>query len=111
MTEHLPPASTPSMDIISDIKKEVQFGMIDIWDAIHGVKPSTESGVEGIKCQTNKDWSNWGANLTKHLARIFYPKSAEEIRRIVKWAKTKNFRVRCSGYSHSWSEIFPDNDQ
>lgn len=41
----------------------------------------------------------------------FVPKTVLGLQNLVKWAKIHEYRVRCSGYRHSWSSTFSADKQ
>ena len=41
----------------------------------------------------------------------FVPKTVHGLQNLVKWAKINDYRVRCSGYRHSWSSTFSQDKQ
>ena len=51
-------------------------------------------------------FENWGKSINNKPKYTFVPTTVMGVKRIVKYAKKKNLRVRCSGYRHSWSNTF-----
>lgn len=43
--------------------------------------------------------------------RTFVPATVLGLQNLVRWSKENNVRLRCSGYRHSWSSIFPEDNQ
>ena len=41
----------------------------------------------------------------------FFPKTVAQIQAIVRYAREKKKRVRASGMRHSWTPVFPDDQQ
>ena len=41
----------------------------------------------------------------------FFPKTADEISKVIKFAKRKGKRIRAAGMKHSWTELFSDNEE
>lgn len=55
-------------------------------------------------------FSNWGCTSESTPSHTFVPKCINDIIYIVKWAKQNNKRIRCSGYRHTWNNMFADDD-
>ncbi|KAF9432050.1 hypothetical protein BGZ76_011323 [Entomortierella beljakovae] len=48
-------------------------------------------------------WSNWAGNQHANPAKIFKPKTVEELYTIIADAKTNNKKVRAAGTGHTWT--------
>ena len=59
----------------------------------------------------NKDFQNWGQTVSNTPLWTFVPKTVLGLQNLIKWAKINDFRVRCSGYRHSWSTTFSADKQ
>lgn len=59
----------------------------------------------------DKVFQNWGQSVRNTPRWTFVPKTVLGLQNLVKWAKANNKRVRCSGYRHSWSSTFSQNDE
>jgi hypothetical protein len=59
----------------------------------------------------DKEFQNWGQSVRNTPLWTFVPKTVLGLQNLVKWAKANNKRVRCSGYRHSWSSTFSQDDQ
>jgi hypothetical protein len=58
----------------------------------------------------DREFQNWGQSVRNTPLWTFVPKTVLGLQNLVKWAKLNNKRVRCSGYRHSWSSTFSEND-
>lgn len=67
--------------------------------------------IEHIKHYVQKRFDNWGDNVSNVPFVTFVPNSKNEIIQIVKWAKSRGKRVRCSGCRHTWNNMYSDNDE
>lgn len=59
----------------------------------------------------DKTFHNWGQTVNNTPRWSFVPKTVLGLQNLVKWAKANEFRVRCSGYRHSWSSTFSEDKQ
>ncbi|KAF9320567.1 hypothetical protein BGZ91_004706, partial [Linnemannia elongata] len=66
--------------------------------------------VDGVSFSGGDEWTNYGGNLTVQTERVFYPKTLEDLKVIVREARNDNKKVRCVGSGHSWSAtaVTPD---
>src|SRR5580692_4114639 len=71
--------------------------------------PKEAHGKE-IKYETTV-FNNWGKTVENHPSYLFYPSTIEGISHIITWAKNIGKTVRVAAYTHSWSNLFSDNDQ
>jgi len=69
----------------------------------------SEKGSE-IECRYMQ-FSNWATTVTNGPVYVFYPKTIEGVKAIVKWAAANNIHVRASGYRHSFGPVFANNTQ
>mmetsp|Transcript_4446 Transcript_4446/g.6903 ORF Transcript_4446/g.6903 Transcript_4446/m.6903 type:complete len:713 (+) Transcript_4446:343-2481(+) len=56
------------------------------------------------------EFQNWGRTVETKSILTFVPKTKGGICNLVKWAKSKNLRVRAAGFRHSWSDITVNSD-
>ncbi|KAI9053672.1 hypothetical protein LZ554_002626 [Drepanopeziza brunnea f. sp. 'monogermtubi'] len=70
-----------------------------------------EAETKTMEVHANKDFPNWGRSVSNTPRWTFVPKSVLGLQNLVKWAKSNGFRVRCSGYRHSWSATFSEDKQ
>ena len=56
-------------------------------------------------------FDNWGRSVNNKPKYTFVPTTVLAIKRIVKYAAENNLRVRCSGYRHSWSDSFSQENE
>jgi FAD/FMN-containing dehydrogenase len=56
-------------------------------------------------------FQNWGESVRNTPLWTFVPKTVLGLQNLVKWAKVHEYRVRCSGYRHSWSSTFSQDKQ
>jgi hypothetical protein len=54
---------------------------------------------------------NWGGTIENDPSYTFFPKTKTGVCNIVKWAKSQNKNVRASGYRHTWSDLYSDDNQ
>ncbi|KAF8946586.1 hypothetical protein BGZ47_000114 [Haplosporangium gracile] len=66
--------------------------------------------VDGVSFSGGDIWTNYGGNQTVQTERLFYPRTLEDLKVIVREARNDNKKVRCAGSGHSWSAtaITPD---
>lgn len=57
------------------------------------------------------EFENWGQNVKNTPKYTFVPTTVWGLQNLIKYAKANNFRVRCSGYRHSWSSTFSANNE
>lgn len=57
------------------------------------------------------EFENWGQNVKNIPKYTFVPTTVLGLQNLIKYAKANNFRVRCSGYRHSWSSTFSANNE
>ncbi|RUS27062.1 hypothetical protein BC938DRAFT_483761, partial [Jimgerdemannia flammicorona] len=68
-----------------------------------------ENLVTGHATQSNVPWHNWAGNQTCTPAKTFYPRSVDELKKIVKQAADEGRGIRCVSEGHSWSSITNTN--
>ncbi|OHF04516.1 hypothetical protein CORC01_00368 [Colletotrichum orchidophilum] len=85
---------------------------------LHNTLAKMEDFVEGNKDELRgagivvyykTEFQNWGLTVKNIPALTCVPKTSQEVQVIVKYAKTHNMGVRCSGFRHSWSPVFAEN--
>ena len=54
---------------------------------------------------------NWGENIKNQPLFTFFPKTLEGVRNVVTWAHDVGKKVRVSGYRHSWTPVFSENNE
>ncbi len=54
---------------------------------------------------------NWGETVNNTPLFTFIPSTVLGLQNLVKWAKSQELRVRCSGYRHSWASTFSQDRQ
>ncbi len=57
------------------------------------------------------DFTNWGETVHTKPSITFYPRTKFGVGNIVTWAKQLGKRVRVSGYKHTWTQVFVEDDQ
>ena len=62
----------------------------------------------GLKIVKNFNFINFGKTVSNVPQLTFFPKTVDEIKQVVLYAKKTNKRIRCAGMKHSWSEMFSD---
>jgi hypothetical protein len=63
-----------------------------------------------VICLDGAVFKNWGRTVTNTPALTCCPTSKDGVRAIIKFASNQGKQVRCSGYRHSWSDIFSTDD-
>lgn len=58
----------------------------------------------------NRSWTNWAHTASCRPALAFYPRSAEDLCAIVRYAHAAGRRVRAVGSGHAWSALVPTSD-
>jgi hypothetical protein len=56
-------------------------------------------------------FENWGSTVHNTPKFTFLPNTVKGVQNIVRFALSKNYRVRCAGYRHSWSSIFSQDNE
>ena len=56
-------------------------------------------------------FENWGQSVRNTPLYTFIPKTVLGLQNLVKWAQNHKYRIRCSGYRHSWSNTFSEDKQ
>ena len=51
---------------------------------------------------------NYGETVSNTPRLTFFPKTIDEIKKLILFAKNNKKRIRCAGMKHSWSEVFSD---
>ncbi|KAG8903311.1 hypothetical protein FRC01_009245, partial [Tulasnella sp. 417] len=59
----------------------------------------------------NLPFSNWGGNVKNTPRYTFVARTVIGVQNLVKWAKEKNYKVRCAGYTHTWSDSYSETGQ
>ena len=67
--------------------------------------------IKKIKHYVEMPFDNWGDNIHNSPLVTFVPKSKNEVIQIVKWANKHGKRVRCSGYRHTWNNMYSDDNE
>jgi FAD/FMN-containing dehydrogenase len=63
-----------------------------------------------VPLRKDRVWGNWGKSARCRPELSFYPQTAEDLIRIVNFARDAGKRVRATGSSHSWSALVPTDD-
>eukprot|EP01100_Stratorugosa_tubuloviscum_P011123 TRINITY_DN48_c0_g2_i2.p1 TRINITY_DN48_c0_g2~~TRINITY_DN48_c0_g2_i2.p1 ORF type:complete len:678 (+),score=400.71 TRINITY_DN48_c0_g2_i2:24-2057(+) len=74
-------------------------------------KTLKDSDGGGIRYYKREKFENWGHTVANVPYATFVPRSKKGVQDIVKYAISKNKRVRASGYRHSWSSVYSEDDQ
>lgn len=67
--------------------------------------------VDTFQVYSQTPFDNWGESVHNTPKYTFVPTTVLGLQNLVKWSKANNFRVRCSGYRHSWSSTFSEDNQ
>lgn len=72
-----------------------------------------EKDGSGVLYLGDAVFQNWDKSISHLNSYIFYPRSKEAIQNIIRWAKDNvpDMEIRATGYGHSSSNIFGDNNQ
>ncbi|KAJ8069639.1 hypothetical protein OCU04_000073 [Sclerotinia nivalis] len=70
-----------------------------------------EKGSRIMEVHKNAPFHNWGNSVKNTPLYTFVPTTILGLSNLVKWAKVEGYRVRCSGYRHSWSNTFSQDKQ
>ncbi|KAI9641121.1 hypothetical protein NHQ30_010551 [Ciborinia camelliae] len=70
-----------------------------------------EKGTRIMEVHKNALFQNWGNSVENTPLYTFVPTTILGLSNLVKWAKVEGYRVRCSGYRHSWSNTFSQDKQ
>ncbi|KAF7958933.1 hypothetical protein EAE96_002459 [Botrytis aclada] len=70
-----------------------------------------ERGSRIMEVHKNAPFHNWGNSVKNTPLYTFVPTTVLGLSNLVKWAKVEGYRVRCSGYRHSWSNTFSQDKQ
>ena len=62
----------------------------------------------GLKIVKNFNFVNYGETVNNVPQLTFFPKTVDEIKQAVLFAKKNNKRLRCAGMKHSWSQMYSD---
>ena len=65
----------------------------------------------GLKIVKNFNFVNYGETVQNVPQLTFFPKSVEDIQKVILFARQEKKRVRCAGMKHSWSEMYSDTGQ
>ncbi|KAH7337903.1 hypothetical protein BKA66DRAFT_479830 [Pyrenochaeta sp. MPI-SDFR-AT-0127] len=64
-----------------------------------------------VECVSEVPFENWGSTVHNTPKLTFLPNTVKGVQNIVRFALSKNYRVRCAGYRHSWSSIFSQDNE
>lgn len=70
-----------------------------------------EEDETSVCCLTQEAFENWGKTVHNAPYLTCIPKTKVGVCNIVKWAKENNKTVRVSGYRHTWSNLYSNDDQ
>ena len=65
----------------------------------------------GIQCIKDLEFENTEQTITNKPQITFFPRSVDEISKIIKHAKAEGKRVRAAGMKHSWTDLFSNDGQ
>ena len=66
----------------------------------------THKTLEGIQCIYNLKFENTEQTISNVPQITFFPRTVEDISRIIKHAKEEGKRIRAAGMKHSWTDLF-----
>ncbi|KAF7938256.1 hypothetical protein BELL_0526g00010 [Botrytis elliptica] len=99
------------------LKSNPVASLTEKWDASMleiGLSPricEDERGARIMEVHKNAPFHNWGNSVKNTPLYTFVPTTVLGLSNLVKWAKVEGYRVRCSGYRHSWSNTFSQDKQ
>jgi len=64
-----------------------------------------------MEVHVDKAFENWGLSVQNKPKFTFVPTTILGLENLVKYAKRKGLRVRCSGYRHSWAPLFSGDNE
>ena len=74
-------------------------------------KYATHEILEGIQCIRDLEFENVEQTINNKPKITFFPRTVDEISRIIKHAKEEGRRVRAAGMKHSWTDLFSDDGE
>ena len=78
----------------------------------HPLPPyTTHETLEGIQCIKELKFENAEQTINNKPNTTFFPRTVEDISRIIKYAKEEGKRVRVAGMKHSWTDLFSDDGE
>lgn len=80
-------------------------------DFAKSLKCVVEADGSLVKSNVDLYFLNWGATVRNKPNVTFEPKSRTGVQNIIQWARRHGKRVRASGYRHTWSNMYADDDQ
>lgn len=79
------------------------------------VKSSLKDVVEfdgkPVEYLLNEKFMNWGETVHNKPLVTFVPKTRKGVQSLVRWSIAHQKRVRCSGYRHTWTDLYSETDQ
>jgi hypothetical protein len=64
-----------------------------------------------MEVYADKNFDNWGLTVRNKPKFTFVPTTILGLENLVKYAKEKGIRVRCSGYRHTWAPMFSADNE
>jgi len=74
------------------------------------MKKIKETDGTQVKYYIGENFENWGKTVHNKPSVTFAPVSRGGVQAIVKWASSKGLRVRASGYRHTWSDMYSEEN-
>ena len=71
----------------------------------------THDVLDGIQCIKGLKFENTEQTIYNTPQVTFFPRTVEEISRIIKHAKAEGRRVRAAGMKHSWTDLFSNDGE
>ena len=65
----------------------------------------------GVLSVAEAAFANYGETVANIPGVTFFPKTVEEVQRVVGWARAAGLRVRCAGMKHSWSDVYSNTGE
>ena len=74
-------------------------------------KYETHETLEGIQCIRDLEFENAEQTINNTPKTTFFPRTVDDISRIIKHAKKEGRRVRAAGMKHSWTDLFSNDGE
>jgi hypothetical protein len=78
---------------------------------VDSLKKVLEYNGSPVKFNVDYGFENWGRTVHNRPFVAFEPTTVTGVKNIVKWAKEHDRTVRCSGFRHTWNDLYSGEDQ
>lgn len=97
--------------IVSQANETPQIIPPSITNTIKKHPEVKEKNGEGMDYLDHANFQSWEETINSNPEITFIPKTITGLQNLVKWAQKEGKRVRASGYRHSSSEVYSDDQQ